>query len=1078
MVSRIIEFCGRNRLVVLLLVGLLLAWSGWTIRQTPLDALPDLSDTQVIIFTEWMGRSPNLVEDQVTYPLVTTFLSAPKVKLVRGFTMFGMSFVYVIFEDGTDIYWARSRVLEYLSKLQGRLPEGVTPQMGPDATGVGWVFEYALVDDTGRHDLQELRSFQDWSLRYWLSSVPGVAEVASVGGYEKQYQIEVDPAKLQAFGLSVTAIAEAVPMSNGDVGGRVVEMAGHEYAIRGRGYVTRKEDLEEIVVGTDGRGTPVLLRDVARVQVGGNIRRGLVELDGQGEAVGGIVVMRYGENALDVIERVKQKLAETQPAFPEGVRVVTTYDRSELIGESIATLSENLVEEMIVVSLMILLFLFHIRSTLVAIITLPVAVALSFIPMYYMGLTANIMSLAGIIIAIGDVVDSAVIMVENAHKKLERDGGARPRVEVVVEAAREIGPSIFGSLLVIVVAFLPVFVLEAQEGRLFGPLAWTKTFSVLFGALLGITLVPVLMVYFVRGRIRPEGRNPVNRLSIAAYRPVLRLALKARWVTALGAIALVAATAVPFSRLGSEFMPPLDEGTLLFMPITTPGISIEEVKRLVQTQDRILGSFPEVRSVFGKAGRAETATDPAPLSMIETVVVLKPRSEWRPGMTRERLVAEMDEKLRMGGVQNAFTMPIKARIDMLTTGIRTPIGVKVFGKDLAEIAEIGEQLEATLQKVPGTRSVYAEREMGGFFVDFTPDRAAIARYGLRVMDVMAVVETAIGGLDLDTTVEGRERYRINVRYPRGLRNDIEKMRGVLVPIPAMRGASAPATAMGGPMGAASTAAGPLGGMAQVPLGQLGRIEATMGPPMIKNEMGSLAGWVYVDTDRSDIGGYVADAKAAVAREIELPSGYYLKWTGQYEFLERIQARMKVVIPITLLLIAIILYFNFRGVAQTLIVMLSVPFAAVGAVWLMYALGYNTSIAVWVGMIALLGIAAQTASIMVVYLDEGWTEWTVLGRIHSTGDLVRMAVEHGGSRVRPLLMAVGLNIMGLVPIMLSTGAGSDVAQRIAAPLWGGLVSLTLLTLFVIPAVYVIWRSYKIQSLPAEPVAAPAPEEVHV
>jgi Cu(I)/Ag(I) efflux system membrane protein CusA/SilA len=791
--------------------------------------------------------------------------------------------------------------------------------------------------------------------------------------------------------------------------------------------------------------------------------------------VGGIVVMRYGENALDVIERVKEKLAETAPAFPEGVRVEVTYDRSELIGESIATLSSNLVEEMIVVSLVILLFLFHVRSTLVAIITLPVAVALSFIPMYYMGLTANIMSLAGIIIAIGDVVDSAVIMVENAHKKLERDGGARPREEVVIEAAREIGPSIFGSLLVIVVAFLPVFVLEAQEGRLFSPLAYTKTFSVLFGALLGITLVPVLMVYFVRGKIWPERRNPVNRLSVAAYRPVLRLALKARWAMALGAMALVAVTAVPFSRLGSEFMPPLDEGTLLFMPITTPGISIEEAKRLVQTQDRIISSFPEVRSVFGKAGRAETATDPAPLSMIETVVVLEPRSEWRPGMTPERLVAEMDEKLRMGGVQNAFTMPIKARIDMLTTGIRTPIGVKVFGKDLAEIAEIGEQLEATLQMVPGTRSVYAEREMGGFFVDFTPDRAAIARYGLRVMDVMAVVETAIGGLDLDTTVEGRERYRINVRYPRGLRDDIEKMRGVLVPIPVGRsgaptggsmGASAPMTAAGG---------GSLGGSAQVPLGQLGRIEARMGPPMIKNEMGSLTGWVYVDTDRSDIGGYVADAKAAVAREIELPSGYYLKWTGQYEFLERIQARMKVVIPITLLLIALILYFNFRGVAQTLIVMLSVPFAAVGAIWLMAGLGYNTSIAVWVGMIALLGIAAQTASIMVVYLDEGWTEWTMLGRIHSTGDLVRMAVDHGGSRVRPLLMAVGLNIMGLVPIMLSTGAGSDVAQRIAAPLWGGLVSLTLLTLFVIPAVYVIWRSFQIASLPAAPETALAPEE---
>jgi Cu(I)/Ag(I) efflux system membrane protein CusA/SilA len=1068
MIGKIIDFCGRNRFAVSIVVALALAWSAWAISRTPLDALPDLSDTQVIVFTEWMGRSPNLVEDQVTYPLVTAFLSAPRVKTVRGFTMFGMSFVYVIFEDGTDIYWARSRTLEYLSKLAGKLPPGVTPQIGPDATGVGWVYEYALVDETGTHDLQELRSFQDWTLRYWLSSVPGVAEVASVGGYEKQYQVEVDPAKLQAYRLSVTDITVAIPMSNGDVGGRVLEMAGHEYAIRGRGYVTDKRDLEQIVVGTNGRGTPVLLRDVARVQIGGQIRRGLAELDGRGETVGGIVVMRYGENALAVIERIKEKLVEVEPAFPKGVKIVPTYDRSTLIGEAIETLSENLIEEIIIVSLTILLFLFHVRSTLVAIITLPVAVALSFIPMYYMGLTANIMSLAGIIIAIGDVVDSAVIMVENAHKKLEVDGGRRPRHEVVIEAAREIGPSIFGSLLVIVVAFLPVFVLEAQEGRLFSPLAYTKTFSVLFGALLGITLVPALMVLFVRGTIWPERKNPVNRVCIALYRPLLRACLRLRYAVAVGALALILVTLVPFERLGSEFMPPLDEGSLLFMPITTPGISIEEAKRLIQTQDRILRSFPEVQSVFGKAGRAETPTDPAPLSMMETVVVLKPKSEWRPGMTRERLVADMDKALRMGGVQNAFTMPIKARIDMLTTGIRTPIGVKVFGSDLAEIAKIGEQLEGILQKVPGTRSVYAEREMGGYFVDFTADRAAIARYGLRVMDVMAVIETAIGGLDLDTTVEGRERYTINVRYPRGLRDNIEKLRGVLVPVSGMQPGGPPPDAMGAAGGvAAGMSSAATSRVSQVPLGQLGWLEARMGPPMIKNEMGSLTGWVYVDTEASDIGGYVDQAKAAVARELKLPAGYYLKWTGQYEFLERIQARMRIVVPITLLLIAIILYFNFRGIAQTLIVMLSVPFAAVGAVWLMYALDYNTSIAVWVGTIALLGIAAQTASIMVVYLDEGWAEWTMLGRIRTTRDLVDMAVEHGSSRVRPLLMAVGLNIMGLFPVMLSTGAGSDVAQRIAAPLWGGLISLTLLTLLVIPAVYVIWRSFQLPQRGAAP-----------
>ncbi len=1076
MVGKLIEFCARNKLVVGICTVLVLLWSAFAINRTPLDALPDLSDTQVIIFTEWMGRSPNLVEDQVTYPLVTAFLAAPKVKTVRGFTMFGMSFVYVIFEDGADIYWARSRSLEYLSKLQGKLPPGVTPQIGPDATGVGWVYEYALIDESGKRSLQELRSFQDWSLRYWLASVPGVAEVASIGGYEKQYQVEIDPVKLQAYHISLSEVARAIPMSNGDVGGRVIEMAGHEYAIRGRGYITDKEALEQVVVGADGRGTPILLQDIARVQIGGNIRRGFAELNGNGEVVGGIVVMRYGENALGVIDRIKQKIAEVQPAFPEGIKLAPTYDRSTLIRDSMRTLSENLIEELIIVSLTILIFLFHFRSTMVAIITLPIAVAFSFIPMYYMGLTANIMSLAGIIIAIGDVVDSAVIMVENAHKKLEADGGRRPRQEVVIEAAKEIGPSIFGSLLVIVIAFLPVFVLEAQEGRLFSPLAYTKTFSVLFGALLGITLVPVLMVMFVRGKIWPEKKNPINRLCIGLYRPMLRLCLRLRFVIVLGALALVIATVIPFKRLGSEFMPPLDEGSLLFMPITTPGISIEEAKRLVQLQDKILHSFPEVESVFGKAGRAETPTDPAPLSMVETVVMLKPKGKWRPGMTRDRLVDSMDNALRLGGVQNAFTMPVKARIDMLTTGIRTPVGIKIFGNDLAKIAVLGEQLEGILQKVPGTRSVYAEREMGGYFIDFTPDRAAIARYGLRVMDVMAVIETAIGGLDLDTTIEGRERYKINVRYPRELRGSIEKLRSVLVPIRMMQssagGAGMAATSGMGMKGAEGSASP--GRVAQVPVGQLGRIEATMGPPMIKNEMGSLTGWVYVDTEGRDIGGYVNDAKAAVSRELKLPSGYYLKWTGQYEFLERIQKRMTIVVPITLLLIAVILYFNFRGLAQTLTVMLSVPFAAVGAIWLMYALKYNTSIAVWVGTIALLGIAAETASIMVVYLDEGFAEWSKNGRIKTAKDLIEMAVDHGGSRVRPLLMAVGLNIMGLFPVMLSSGVGSDVAQRIAAPLWGGLVSLTLMTLFVIPAVYVIWRSFHLRHLPSGPPEAPRHE----
>lgn len=1037
MISKLIEICGKNRLIVFIVTGLVLLWSVWTINKTPIDALPDLSDTQVIIFTEWMGRSPNLVEDQITYPLVTTFLGAPKVKLVRGFTMFGMSFVSVIFQDGTDLYWARSRALEYLSKLQGKLPEGVTPQLGPDATGVGWIFEYALIDESGKYTLQDMRTFQDWYLRYWLTSVPGVAEVASVGGYQKEYQIEIDPTKLQAYDLSISDIKDAVRRSNGDVGGRVIELAEHEYAVRGRGYITDKGMIEQIVVGTDQKGTPVLIRDVGRVQIGGNIRRGFVELNGEGEVVGGIVVMRVGEDTAKVIDRVKEKIKEMEPSFPPGIKVVTTYDRSTLIRHSIDTLSEALVEEIIIVSLVILIFLFHFRSTLVSIITLPIAVMISFIPMYYMGINANIMSLAGIIIAIGDIVDSAVIMTENAHKKLEQEGDKRPRVDIVIEAAREIGPSIFASLFVIVIGFLPVFVLQEQEGRLFSPLAYTKTFSVVFGALLGVTLVPALMVTFIRGKIKPEMKNPVTRFCIAAYKPVLSFCVRFRYIVVGACLVLILATIPVYMKLGSEFMPPLDEETILFMPITTPGISIEAAKQLVQTQDKILKSFPEVQSVFGKAGRSETPTDPAPLSMIETVITLKPKSEWRAGMTKDKLVEEMNQSLQFAGVQNAFTMPIKARIDMLTTGIRTPIGIKIFGKDLVEIAFLGEELEKILKMVPGTRSVYAEREMGGFFIDFTPDRAAIARYGLKVMDVQEIVETAIGGLDVDTTIEGRERYKINVRYPRELRDDIDKLKKILVPI--MKPEGAP------------------GRVEHVPLGQLGKIEAVMGPPMIKDEMGSLTGWVYVDIEGRDIGGYVKDAKKAVAESLKLPTGYYLKWTGQYEFLERIRALMKVVIPLTLIIIAIILYLNFRGIAQTLIVMLSVPFAAIGAILLLFSVNYNTSVAVWVGMIALLGTAAETTAIMVTYLDEGFKKWSEEGRITSQEDLYAMTVEHGASRVRPLIMAVALNIFGLLPIIWSGGVGSDIAKRVAAPLWGGLISLTLLTLLVVPAIYVIWRS---------------------
>jgi Cu(I)/Ag(I) efflux system membrane protein CusA/SilA len=1066
--ERLIEFCGRRRALVFLATGLFVAWGVWAIRRTPVDALPDLSDTQVIVFTEWMGRSPNLVEDQITYPIVTTFLAAPHVKVVRGFTMFGMSFVYIVFEDGTDIYWARSRTLEYLVKLQGRLPPGVTPQIGPDATGLGWVFEYALVDDTGQHDLQQLRSFQDWYLRYWLSSVPGVAEVAGVGGYEKEYQIELDPVRLQAFNVSIGDIVQAVRMSNGDVGGRVIELAEHEYAVRGRGYIQSRDDLASIAVTTNAAGTPVRLGDLARIQVGGAIRRGFAELDGLGETVGGIVVMRFGENALDVIERVKAKLEEMKAAFPPGVRIVTTYDRSDLIRASVATLRDNLVQVMVVVCLTVVVFLFHVRSALVPAITLPVAVVLSFIPMAYMGLTTNIMSLAGIIIAVGDMVDAAVVLVENAHKRLEHAGPDADRTAVVIGAAKELGPPIFGSLLVITIAFLPVFTLQAQEGRLFKPLAYTKTFSMAFASVLSVTLVPALMVTFVRGRIRPERENPVNRAVMAAYRPVLRFCLERRRLLIAAVVLALGVTVVPFFRLGSEFMPPLYEGSLLFMPITVPGISIEEAKRLVQEQDRRLKEFPEVETVFGKAGRAETPTDPAPLSMIETVVALKPRTAWRPGMTWERLVREMDAAVAMPGLQAAWTMPIKARVDMLTTGIRTPVGVKVFGPDLEEIARVGESLENILRDVPGTRSVYAERELGGFFIDFVPDRAAIARYGLRLMDVMNVVETAIGGLDIDTTIEGRERYRVNVRYPRELRDTPEELARVLVPIPAQSGGLGPANE--GPMdGTPRPGADAMSGgrVAHVRLGQLGRITAAMGPPMIKDEGGSLTGWVYVDTSRSDLGGYVAEAKRAVARELRLKPGYYLRWTGTYEFLERMQARMRIVIPLTVGIILAILFVNFGGLAQALLVLFSVPCAAMGSIWLLWLLGFNTSVAVWVGMIALLGVAAETASIMVIYLDEGYARWQADGRIHTTRDLIEMAMESAVLRVRPLLMTVAMNIFGLIPVMFDTGIGSDVAKRIAAPLWGGLVSLTLLTLAVIPALYVIWRERQLRRAEARP-----------
>jgi Cu(I)/Ag(I) efflux system membrane protein CusA/SilA len=1119
-IAKISDFCGHNRFFVYLFAAFLTLLGLWSALRTPLDALPDLSDTQVIVATEWMGRNPTLIEDQVTYPIATTFLGAPKVKTVRGFTMFGMSFVYVIFQDGTDLYWARSRVIEYLSKVSAQLPAGVTPQIGPDATSVGWVYQYALRDPSGRNDLQALRSFQDWTLRFALQSVEGVAEVASVGGFEKQYLVEIDPVRMKAYGLSVGQIAAAVRGSNTEVGGRVIELAQHEYAVRGRGYIEDKGDIELAVVGTNQQGTPIRIGDVATVSIGGNIRRGVVDLDGTGEVVGGIIVMRYGENALNVIERVKAKLAELRPSLPEGVEIVPVYDRSQLIVDSVKTLGTNLLMILGVVVIVIGVFLFHIRSALVAAITLPVATIASFITFYYLDMTINIMSLAGIILALGDMVDSAVVLTENAHKRIEaaeREGLKTPRAEIVLGAVRELGASMFGALLVLTIAFLPVFTLEGEEGRLFRPLALAKTFSMAFAALFSITLVPALMVTFLKGRIVPEGKNPLNRVCVAAYRPLLGFCLRFRYAVAVVALGVLGLTTIPLLRLGSEFMPPLYEGDLLYMPISVPGVSIQEASRLVQWMDAEIARVPEVERVFGKTGRAETSLDPAPLSMYEIVVHLKPKEQWRPGVTQESLIAELERRVTLPGVQGAWTMPIKARIDMLSTGIRTPIGIKVFGKDLAEITKINDQLEAVVSQVPGTRSVYAERELGGFFLDFTPNREAIARYGLSVRDVLDVVESSIGGMDVDTTIEGRERYKVNVRYPREFRDNIEALRSVLVPIPALvprrpptdgagsaaSGSASPGgAAMGGPgagmggpgMGAsalgtvlaslpasgsgmgAGMAGGGMGsksGMSSggaalpafVPLGDLANIETVMGPPMIKSEMGSLTGWVYVDIAGDDVGGYVDDAKAAVARSIKLPPGYTLKWTGQYEFLERVRARLAFILPLTLGLVFVILYLNFRGVAQTLIVMLGVPFAAVGAIWLLYFAEFNTSIAVWVGMIALLGVAAETTSVMVVYLDEAWKEGRASGAISDIPSLIRASVDAGSQRVRPLLMTVMTNIFGLLPVLIDTGVGSDVAKRIAAPMWGGLVSLTLLTLLVAPAIYVIWRSFELRRSPA-------------
>ncbi len=1032
MVAKIIEFSAKNRFIVFLLVFGFASAGLWAMKNTPVDAIPDLSDTQVIVYTKWPGRSPDLVEDQITYPIVTALLSAPNVTVVRGFSDFGFSYVYVLFKDGTDIYWARSRVLEYMNQLAGRLPEGVTPQLGPDATAVGWVFQYALIDETGQHDLAALRSFQDWYLRYWLLSVEGVAEVASVGGFVRQYQVNLDPTKVLAYKLSLPSIIETIRMSNNDFGGRVVEFSGVEYMIRGRGYIKSTADIEKISVGVNPNGTPILLRDVATVRLGPDMRRGLVELDGQGEVAGAVVIMRFGENALTVIERIKAKLKELEPSMPKGVKVVTTYDRSDLIRESIATANENLMEELVVVSVLIVGFLLHLRSALLPILTLPLAVLIAFIPMYFMGIGMNIMSIGGIIVAVGDMVDAAIIMVDNAHKRLEeweRGGRVGERTQVLIDSAKEVGPAIFASLLVIAIAFMPVFTLEAQEGRLFKPLAWTKNLAIAMSAVLAITLIPALLALLIRGRIISEQRHPISRLLQYLYAPLLRVALRYRWAVVILAVGLTLTVVPAFERMGSEFMPPLYEGTILYMPTTLPGISVTQASMLLQQMDRKLKTFPEVEWVFGKAGRADTSTDPAPFSMIETVIELKPKDQWRPGVTYESLVDEMDQTLQFPGVTNAWTMPIKARLDMLTTGVRTPVGIKIFGPDLKQIEQIGEHLEMVLADVPGTRSIYAERVSGGYFLDFDINRDEIARYGLNVMDVGRIIESAIGGENIDTTIEGRERYPINVRYLRELRDDPQKLQRVLVDTPTGT---------------------------QVPLAQLATLRFVSGPPMIRDEDGMLAGYVYVDMAGRDVGGYVEDLKRVVQEKVELPAGYTIIWSGQYEYMQRVKERLKIFVPLTVAIIFVLFYFAFRSVAETLMVMLGVPLSLVGGVWYMVLLGYNMSIAVWVGIIALAGVAAETSAVMLAYLDEACKRRQAAGTLRTLEDLLETVHQGAVERIRPMTMAGMANILGLIPVMWATGTGADVMKRLAAPMVGGVASAMLLTLLVIPAIYVIWR----------------------
>ncbi|MGO9274729.1 MAG: efflux RND transporter permease subunit [Terriglobia bacterium] len=1077
MINRIIEFSAKNQFIVFLFVGLAVLAGWWSLKNVPLDAIPDLSDTQVIIYSRW-DRSPDIMEDQVTYPIITAMLGAPKVKDIRGFSDFGYSYVYIVFDEGTEIYWARSRTLEYLSKITPRLPSGVEVELGPDATSIGWVFQYALVDTTGRQSLDDLRSYQDWYLRYYLQRVAGVAEVAPIGGFVRQYQVNVDPNKLAAYNIPLAKVTEAVRHGNNDVGGRLVEFSGREFMVRGRGYARTIRDLEEIAVAASPvTGAPVRIRDLGQVTLGPDIRRGIAELDGKGETVGGVVIMRHGENALRVIESVKEKLDEIRPSLPPGVKLVTTYDRSELILRSIDTLKHTLIEEITIVSLVILLFLWHIPSALIPILTIPITVLIAFVPMKAVNVTSNIMSLGGIAIAIGAMVDAAIVVVEQTHKKLEQwdaEGRQRDYREVVVEAVKEVGGASFFSLLVIAVSFMPIFALEAQEGRLFKPLAFTKNFSMAIAAVLAITLDPAMRLLFTHaqpfdfrprflagivnvilvGKIHREEKHPLSRVLMRLYHPVARLALRFKWVVVFAAAAVVVVTVPVFNRLGSEFMPPLNEGVVLYMPSTLPGISATEAARLLQVQDKVLRTFPEVETVFGKAGRAETSTDPAPFSMVETTVVLKPPSEWRRKLrwysgktpewlqnvlrrawpdhiSQDELIDQMNEALQIPGTTNAWTMPIRNRIDMLTTGVRTPVGVKIHGADLNQIQQIGEEIEKVLTQVPGTRSVYAERTGGGYFLDFNLRRDEMARYGLSVDDVEDVIMSGVGGENVTTTVNGRERYAVNVRYFRDFRSNVSALNRVLVTTPSGT---------------------------QIPVAQVADIRMVSGPSMIRDENGLLSGYVYVDVGGRDLSGYVEEARRLVHEKIEpqLPTGYSLSWSGQFEFLQRVRERLKLVLPVTIFIVFLLLYLNTRSVVKTLIVFLAVPFSAVGAIWLLHFLGYNMSIAVWVGLIALMGVDAETGVFMLLYLDIAYHEWQKEGRLKSLRDL-REAILHGAvKRVRPKVMTVACMFMGLFPIMWSTGTGADVMKRIAAPMIGGIFTSFIMELVVYPAIYEIWK----------------------